>query len=180
LNRRICVAFVALVALAALTASPLSNAALPKPHRAKIVRFVEIGGVKLNMGKPKVSNLWGPPDGCDSPNRGTVTCVWQTYGSLDFPPEGASVDFYHGEACWIRILAGSNTQGGLTVTRFKRWRTAEGIGLGSYLAKVKRAYGGLQGRHHGVTFTFLSGYRGPSLKQVAEIDMSGSGPCFTA
>jgi hypothetical protein len=180
LNRRIANVVIALIALAALTASPLSNAALPKPHTAKIVRFVQIGGVKLDMGKTKVKSLWGAPDACDTPNRGTVTCVWQQYGQPDFPPQGASVDFYHGKACWVRLFAGINPQGGLTVTRFKHWRTAEGIGLGSYLSKVKHTYGGLQASRRGVDFTFSSGYRGPSLKKVAEISLRGSGPCFTA
>jgi hypothetical protein len=179
-SRRIAAIFIAAVALVALTAAPLSNAALPRPGTAKIVRFVHIGGVKLEMGKAKVSSLWGAPDLCDTPNRGTVTCVWQQHGEPDLPPQGASVDFHHGKACWVRLFAGINPQGGLTITKFKRWRTREGIGLGSYLSKVKNTYGGLQGSRRGVSFTFSSGYRGPSLKKVAEISLRGSGPCFTA
>jgi hypothetical protein len=38
----------------------------------------------------------------------------------------------------------------------------------------------LQAQKNGVTFSFFTGYRGESLHRIAEINMRGSGPCYTA
>ena len=179
MRRRTAVVVVAALAVPALLATPLSDANLPRSTVPEIVRFEHIGGVKIGMGKRKVKRLWGVPDYCDTPNNGTVSCYWFQRGTSDYPPQHAIVELHRGNVCWVRIMAGINRDGGLTITRFRRWRTNKGIGLGSYIRAVRRAYGGIQGSRRGTTFSFFNGYRGPSLKKVAEISMRGPGPCDT-
>jgi hypothetical protein len=150
---------------------PLSSSArLPKPTSALIVPFASIDGVSLGTSKAKALERWGPADQCVIGTGGRDTCVWIARSATDFPAEAGVLELAGGRVCGMLIRAGSSSRApALTITRLKKWKTKEGVGLGSTLRAAKRVLGRLVVERRGVTTAFQPGFSGNGRQQVANI-----------
>jgi hypothetical protein len=159
--------------IAALAAPTIAPAALPKPRQALIAPFVGFGKVKLGITKSRAFEIWGQADDCRIGTGGRDTCVWFSSSRTDFPVEGGVLELNDGKVCGMFIRAGTNFRdGSLTITRLKRWKTEEGVGLGSRMRAAKRVLGGrtIKTRHH-VTTLFRPGTSQESRRKVGQIDI---------
>ena len=70
----------------------------------------------------------------------------------------------------MEIRAGTSfTSDQLSITTLKKWKTEEGVGLGSKLKAAKKVLGKLVVDKHGVTTAFFAGTKGKSKSQVESI-----------
>jgi hypothetical protein len=169
--------------LAAVVASPAvllapmtASAALPTPSKALIVPFKSVGPVKLGTTKAAAFSKWGQAQ-CNVGTGGRDTCTWLSTSPSDFPEEGAVLELVNGKVCGILIRAGSNqNSSSLTVTRLKKWKTKEGVGLGSTMKAAKHVLGGKEiVRKHHVTTSFSPGFSPATAKKVEEMTIFKDG-----
>jgi hypothetical protein len=179
---RVRAAMLTLVLLACVAAlAPLtSSAALPKPKTALIVPFKSMDGVKLGVTQAKATSKWGPAL-CADEDSGGRTCSWFADSQSDFPAESASLQISpSGDVCGMLIRAGTNaTTGKLTITGLKKWKTEEGVGVGSQLKAAKKVLGKLVVKKHGVTTAFFEGTTPESNDQVESIEIFDKGCTVT-
>jgi len=156
---------------------PLSaSARLPKPKTALIVPFKSIDGISLGTSRAKALERWGPGSLCSVGTRGRETCSWFADSVSDYPVEAGVLELAGGRVCGMLIRAGSNSRSAkLTITRLKRWRTKQGVGVGSKLQAAKRVLGTLLVMRRGVTTAFQPGYSGKTRQQVEEITIFKQG-----
>jgi len=174
---RVVVLAVAATAIVAVLAPATAAASLPTPTHAKIKPFKKIGAVKLGISKAQAIEKWGA-GACSLEDGGGETCVWLSASPTDFPPEGAAVQLFGGEVCGMFIRAGTPFSGdGLTITSLKKWKTEEGVGLGSKLKAAKKVLGGgkLLKEKHGVTTALNPGLTPSSENRVLEITIFKTG-----
>ena len=158
------------VAVAALIFVAGAAAALPTPNHALVVPFQSIGVVKFGTKKSTAIDKWGQPS-CAIGTGGRDTCVWSASTSTDFPEQAAVLELSGGKVCGMEIRAGSNFQSdSLTITKLKKWKTKEGVGLGSKLKAAKHVLGGklVVTRHH-VTTAISGGFTDSTTNKVEEI-----------
>jgi hypothetical protein len=168
----------AFVATAAVLLVPMIAAGeLPRPTQARIVPFQSIGPVELGTTKAKSFQKWGAADDCQIGTGGRDTCVWFANSSTDFPVEAGVLELKSGKVCGMYIRAGTNARdGSLSITRLKKWKTEEGVGLGSTLRAAKKVLGGkLIAEKHHVTTSFSPGTSSESRNQVEQIDIHKDG-----
>jgi hypothetical protein len=161
--------------IAALAAPAIAPAALPKPKQALVTPFVGFGPVKLGITKSRAFEVWGQAQ-CAIGTGGRDTCVWLS-SSNDFPVEGTALELKDGKVCGMFMRAGTNpNDGSLTITRLKRWKTKEGVGLGSRMKAAKQVLGGtaIKTKHH-VTTVFHPGYSQESHRKVGEVEIFKQG-----
>jgi hypothetical protein len=158
-------------AAAALVAPSVTTAALPKPTQARIVPFKSFGAVGLGTSKAKAFDKWNPADDCVVGTGGRDTCVWFSNSRTDFPVEAAVLELSGGKVCGMLIRAGEPFRGGdISITRLKRWKTEEGVGLGSKLRRARRVLGGkLVDEKRRVTTGFFPATTDGSENLVGEI-----------
>ena len=156
------------IALVALGVAAIASAALPTPNHALVVPYQGFGKVKLGISKSRAFDLWGQGM-CAVGTGGRDTCVWLSNDPNDYPEEGTALELTNGKVCGMFMRAGSGRDGSLTITRLKRWKTEEGVGLGSRMRAAKHVLGGrtIRTRHH-ITTAFFPG-RGEGSNKVEEI-----------
>jgi hypothetical protein len=138
---RLAVVSCALLAFAAMPA--VAGAGLPRLGNTLIVPNKSIGGVALNSKPSQVTAAWGGKceelhcvyEGAKPATGGAATAVAQLERKGESGPEKV----------WLIVLtAGYTEKGGETVPDFDtpltRFKTAKGIGLGSTIAELTRAY----------------------------------------
>jgi hypothetical protein len=164
-------------AVVALIAPAIGQAALPEPTRALVVPFKSIGPVKFGISRAKVFDKWGAGMCAHEDTTGQDTCAWLSTSPNDFPPEGTAVQLRGGEVCGVMMRAGTNFHdGSLTITRLKKWRTEEGIGLGSKMRDAKKLLGGTTvKRKHGVTTVLSAGTSNESRNLLEGIEIYKDG-----
>jgi hypothetical protein len=165
------------IAVFAMVAAPIASAAPPKPKQALIVPFQSIGKIKLGITKSKAFGAWGSTSLCNVGTGGRETCDWLSTAPTDFPEEGGVLELKGGKVCGMLMRAGTDAvHGGLTITRLKKWKTKEGVGLGSSLKAAKHVLGGklVVAKHH-VTTAILEGTTPSTSKKVEEITIFKQG-----
>jgi hypothetical protein len=168
---RIAVALVAALAIGGvLSVSALG--ALPKPKHALVVPFQKIGPIKFGTKKATAMDKWGSAQ-CSVGTGGRDTCVWLSSSPSDFPEEGTVLELSDGKVCGMEMRAGENFQDdSLTITRLAKWKTKEGVGLGSKMKAAKHLLGGQAVvTHHGVTTAFFAGDTPSTTKLVGTIEI---------
>ena len=160
-----------MIAVIAGAAPSIAAAALPKPKQALVVPFQGIGTVKLGIAKSKAFSLWGATTLCGLGTGGRDTCDWLSPDPNDFPEEGGVLELKNGRVCGMLMRAGTDVRHDrLTITRLTRWKTKEGVGLGSSLSAAKHVLGGrLVATKHHVTTAIIAGTTPLSAKKVEEI-----------
>jgi hypothetical protein len=164
-------------AVVALLVPALGAAALPKPTTARVVPFKSIGAIQFGTSKATAVQKWGQPMCAHEDTTGQDTCVWLSASSSDFPEEGTAVQLDGGKVCGMLMRAGTNFRtGSLTITRLKKWRTEEGVGLGSKMRDAKKILGGttVKKKHH-VTTAFFPGTTDSSQNKVEAIEIYKDG-----
>jgi len=162
---------VAAIAICALVAPSIASAALPSPKQALVVPFQSIGRIKFGISKAKAFDVWGSTSLCGVGTGGRDTCDWLSTDPTDFPEEGGVLELKNGKVCGMLMRAGTDARDGkLTITRLKRWKTKEGVALGSSLNSAKHVLGGkLVATKHHVTTAILGGTTTSTTKKVEEI-----------
>jgi hypothetical protein len=138
----------ALALAAPAAASNVTNPKMPKPERHRIAPPTSLGGISLGDDLEAANEAWGGQGLCDSrvlPD----SCFWGDF--YDNRDGRAEIEAPEGIVDWVSI-AWSGCCGGRKpdvrqgVARFK---TKEGIHLGSKLADVGRAYPDAEPIEHG-------------------------------
>jgi hypothetical protein len=165
------------IAVFALLAAPIASAAPPKPKQALIVPFQSIGKIKLGSTKSKAFGAWGSTNLCGVGTGGRETCDWLSSAPTDFPEEGGVLELKGGKVCGMLMRAGTDVRHDrLTITRLKKWKTKEGVGLGSSLKAAKHLLGGkLVATKHHVTTAILGGTTPSTSSKVEEITIFKQG-----
>jgi hypothetical protein len=171
----------AAIAICALVAPSIASAALPSPKQALVVPFQSIGKIKFGISKAKAFGVWGSTSLCSVGTGGRDTCDWLSTDPNDFPEEGGVLELKNGRVCGMLMRAGTNARDGkLTITRLKKWKTQEGVALGSTLNSAKRVLGGkLVATKHHVTTAILGGTTPSTTKKVEEISIYMQGCAVT-
>jgi hypothetical protein len=174
-RRRLTVALSA-AAVVALLVPALGDAALPKPTQARVVPFKSIGPIEFGTSKAKAFQKWGTGMCAHEQTTGQDTCAWLAAGTPDFPPEGAVLQLKNSKVCGMLMRAGTSPDGTLTITRLKKWRTEEGIGLGSKMRDAKQLLGGktIVRKHH-VTTALSPGTTSESKNKLEAIEIFKDG-----
>lgn len=144
---RIIVAALSVAAIAALAISAVAGAALPKPKTTLIVPGKSVAGVSLGATATKVQKEWGHSKDCE------FQCTYEGSKNGDETASHAGVLLEQpasgkGPAkVWqIFIDAGAKTVGNEEQPDFNTplaaYKTSKGIGLGSTVGEVQRAYPG--------------------------------------
>jgi hypothetical protein len=160
----------AVLAATALVFAATASAGLPKPKQALVVPFQSIGVVKFGTRKSTAVDKWGQPR-CAIGTGGRDTCSWSASTSTNFPEEAATLELSGGKVCGMGIRAGTNSAtDSLSITKLKKWKTKEGVGLGSKLKAAKQLLGGklVVTRHH-VTTAISGGFTDSTKNKVEEI-----------
>jgi hypothetical protein len=167
----------AAAAAAALLVPALVDAALPKPTRALVVPFKSIGPIQFGTTKAAAFQKWGTGMCAHEQTTGQDTCAWLAQGTQDFPPEGTALQLEGGKVCGMLMRAGTNLHDGtLTITRLKKWKTKEGIGLGSKMRDAKKLLGGKTVvRKHHVTTVLSPGTTSQSRSRLEAIEIYKDG-----
>ena len=164
---------VGLLACAAALLPLSASAGLPKPRVALIVPFTSLDGVSLGTTKAQALQKWGRggPSLCSfNPIIRRDTCGWFAQTTVDFPIESAALELSGGRVCGMFIRAGSSSRSSnLTITGLKRWKTKEGVGLGSTLRAAKKVLGKLRVEKRGIITIFGPNISGKRPNQVGEI-----------
>ncbi len=125
------------VLVVALLIAPAAEASLPKTSDKTIVPGVSIGGISLKTKTKKAKKKWkgGACGSSDGYSYCNFTTKKTTAGSASF---GGSK-----KVQFVNIYAGYDTVKQKTVFKgsIKKFKTAEGIGIGSKLSKVKKISG---------------------------------------
>jgi hypothetical protein len=124
--------------------APAAEARLPKP--GKVLPGRSMGPVRLGMDPDRARAAWGNGGSCDS--MPTVTpgsrCRWEgangAYAEFVVADRATGGGPRHGKVAQIAIGV-NNPDGPLVFTRpITRWKTSRGIGIGSRMSRVRRAY----------------------------------------
>lgn len=171
----------AAIAICALVAPSIASAALPSPKQALVVPFQSIGKIKFGISKAKAFGVWGSTSLCSVGTGGRDTCDWLSTDPNDFPEEGGVLELKNGRVCGMLMRAGTNGRDDkLTITRLRKWKTQEGVGLGSTLNSAKHVLGGkLVATKHHVTTAILGGTTPSTTKKVEEISIYMQGCTVT-
>jgi len=113
-------------------------AALPKARDSRIVVPSSIGGVSMEQRLKDADKAWGRTGDCDL-SPGLKSCVYES----EDPLEGsARIDAaVHKRVSSVEIRAGRDEEGAYVFKgKLRKFRTAEGIGLGDLGRKVPKAY----------------------------------------
>lgn len=174
-QRRLMVAISAAAAVAVLLPA-LAGAALPKPTTARVVPFKSIGQIQFGTSKAAAFQSWGQGMCAHEQTTGQDTCAWLAAGTQDFPPEGTALQLANGKVCGMLMRAGTSPGGTLTITRLKKWRTKEGVGLGSKMRDAKKLLGGKTVlRKHHVTTVLSPGTTSESRNKLEAIEIYKDG-----
>jgi hypothetical protein len=146
----------ALLISATSSAQPVRAGKLP-PLVSTIVEGESMGGVAIGMtedevwaqwGKPKRSACHGSsaaePPGSPGYELGGMVCYWDIARTIKGISDGPVSAFYAPRAISRpELVVRSLTvfRGEVRVPKYRRWKTVGGIGLGSTLDRLKRAYG---------------------------------------
>jgi hypothetical protein len=122
----------------------LAGIASRPPLVSQIVEGVSLGGVAVGMQSSEVNETWGTPN--QHACHGTqaigerafdgMTCDWDTRGGRNGP---LTVIFDYGAGGIVRYVS-AYTEGAKR-PKYRRWKTASGIGLGSSITQLERTYG---------------------------------------
>lgn len=137
--------FAVVLSLAAVLALPAATeAALPRTGTTLIVPNVSIGGLALGAKLSQVTKAWGSTKSCE------YQCLYEGGKGKDESAALASVLLEAkqpgapGKVWLMSLNVGFKSVHGESVPSFRtpltRFKTAKGIGLGSKLSEVKRAY----------------------------------------
>jgi hypothetical protein len=161
------------IAICALVGPSVASAALPRPKHALVTPFQSIGKIKFGITKATAFSVWGSTSLCSVGTGGRDTCDWLSTASTDFPEEGGVLELKHGKVCGMLMRAGTDVvHHKLTITRLKKWKTKEGVGLGSSLSSAKHVLAGkLVATKHHVTTAILGGTTASTSKKVEEIQI---------
>ena len=142
---------VVVVALGVATGAParsapaqLASDARRPPLVSRIVEGVSLGGVAVGMQSSEVNETWGTPiqhachgtQGIGNRAFAGLVCDWDTRGGRNGPLTVIFDNDAGGIVGSISVYTESAKR-----PRYRRWRTASGIGLGSPHAQLQRAYG---------------------------------------
>lgn len=128
------------------------------PLRSRIVEGLSMGGVEIGMWQGEVEEQWGTPKssachgssgaappGSPSYELGGMACDWDIQFSAGGVSSGLVGAFF---GVRVESRRQENRVEELTVLRdegrlpkYRRWKTSRGIGLGSRVEALKRAYG---------------------------------------
>ena len=147
----------ALLISATSSARPGSAGKLP-PLVSTIVEGESLGGVAIGMTEDEVWQQWGKPrrsachgssasepPGSPGYELGGMVCYWDIDRTIKGISDGPVRAFYAPRALGgqeIAVRGLTIFRGEVRVPKYRRWKTAKGIGLGSTLDGLKRAYGG--------------------------------------
>lgn len=113
-----------------LSAPESTYASLPAPRTKSVIFNSSIAGLRIGQTTAQAKAAWGPGGSCRRPSAADVTC---TYMGDD--KTFALFVAVGGRVTTIKIYAALNS-----ATPLARYKTADGIGLGSTLAATKQAY----------------------------------------
>jgi hypothetical protein len=135
---------IAIALVAALALPAATEAALPRMSDTLIVPNSSIGGVVLGAKISQVTKAWGSPKSCED------QCLYEGGKGKDESAAVASVLLESkqpggpGKVWLISLNVGFKTVRGESVPNFRtplaNFKTAKGIGLGSKVGEVQRAY----------------------------------------
>jgi len=124
--------------LLALAAAPAADASLPKFKDKTIVVGKSIGGVKLGASAATAKKAWGATGGlCDD-----FSCLYRVKGDSNGTSGEGTIAFQEKtKVTRVSLKSAVAAKGGHTFKPpFTTPKTSKGIGLGSTVAKVKKAY----------------------------------------
>lgn len=121
-----------------LAAAPAAQATLPKFKDKTIVVGKSIGGVKLGSSGAAAKKAWGGAAGCAL--FGTASCIYRAAGSTQSNTGEGSFDFPNGKVRTVYISAPMGAKGPIYKAPLSTPKTDKGIGLGSKLSAIKKAY----------------------------------------
>ena len=142
-QRRLVVVAVVLAAALAL-AAPAGSALIPHVDHPRIVPNESVAGVKLDMTRHQVFARWGPGACGPYPRHAPPSQLFCRWGPRDrYKGETVLVAFRSGEVDSISISARLRRSDSRIIPGevARRWRTREGIHLGSPISDVVKAYG---------------------------------------
>ncbi|HEY2716231.1 MAG TPA: hypothetical protein VGI73_08435 [Solirubrobacterales bacterium] len=144
--------------LALLVLPPVAGAALPKTTDTLIVPAHSIGGVSLGATPKAVIRAWGKDDACE------YQCLYEGTAGESETPSLAGVLLEKSASgapkVWgAYISVGENTAGATSQPNFTtplaKFKTSKGIGLGSTVAELKRAYPAAKKEGSTVLYSYL-------------------------
>jgi hypothetical protein len=149
-----------LVAVAALAtalslATAASGALIPHVDHPRIVPNESIAGVKLDMTRHEVFARWGPGACGPYPRQAPPSQFFCRWGPRDrYKGETVLVAFRNGEVDSISISARLRRSDSRIIPGevARRWRTREGIHLGSPISDVTTAYSAVKQNPGGLPF----------------------------
>lgn len=161
-----------LFATMALALPAAAQAALPKTTNTLIVPGKSIGGVALGGSTASVTKAWGSNPTCClyTEKVGPTESAALGNALLETGAQGGASKVWE-----IFIDVGENNTGTNPTPNFNtpltRFKTAEGIGLGSKVSELKRAYHGLKKQ---VVVAGLTLYTIKGAKEIATIFTVGA------